>query len=97
MLSTKLTEAVKQLDEAEKLELVQLLINDLKLVGAVYEVFTPFVLATNSQLTGSSPVDLAVAWTSRPDCPVTFGQTNLLMESNVCFYRSQGFFDVWRT
>ncbi len=42
MLSEELLEQVKRLDENDKLELVQLLIEDLKLVGTAYEIYTPF-------------------------------------------------------
>ena len=38
----EMLEAVKELDEKEKLQLVQLLIEELKLVGSAYEIFTPF-------------------------------------------------------
>ena len=70
----------------------------LTLTGALadYEARAIFVSATNPQLTGSSPVQLAVAWTQRKDAPVIFGQANFLMEFNACFYRSQNYFEVWR-
>ncbi len=38
----ELLEQVKRLEEAEKLHLVQLLIDDLKLVGSAYEILMPF-------------------------------------------------------
>ena len=38
----ELLETVKELNEKEKLQLVQLLIEELKLVGSAYEIFTPF-------------------------------------------------------
>ena len=71
----------------------------LSLTGALaeHEARAIFLLATNSQVTGPSPVQLAFAWTRKPDLPVIFGQTNFLMEFNVCFYRSQNFFEVWRS
>lgn len=37
-----LRKRVKLLEEHEKLELVQELIQDLRLAGTVYEIFTPF-------------------------------------------------------
>ncbi len=37
-----LLEHVKVLDEKEKLELVQMLIEDLRLKGSVYEIWAPF-------------------------------------------------------
>ena len=42
MLSDDLRQQVMRLEEKEKLQLVQLLIEDLKLVGTVYEIYTPF-------------------------------------------------------
>ena len=42
MLSKELLEKVKALGEEDKLQLVQLLIDELKLVGSAYEIFTPF-------------------------------------------------------
>ncbi len=42
MLSKQLLEQIKSLDEAEKQELVELLIQDLKLVSSAYEIYTPF-------------------------------------------------------
>ena len=42
MLSKELLEKVKALGEGDKLQLVQLLIDELKLVGNAYEIFTPF-------------------------------------------------------
>ena len=65
-------------------------------VLANYEARAAFVLATNAQLTGQVPIQLAVAWTAKSDAPVIFGQANFFMEFNVCLYRSQGFFEVWR-
>lgn len=42
MIREELLNQVKTLDEHEKLRLVQLLIDDLKLVGTAYEIYTPF-------------------------------------------------------
>lgn len=42
MLSDELLEQVKVLDEQAKLRLVQILIDDLKLVSSAYEIYTPF-------------------------------------------------------
>jgi len=71
---------------------------ELTLTGALaqYEARAASVWASNSHLTGHSPVHLAVAWTRADDAPVIFGQTNFFMEFNVCFYRSRNYFDVWR-
>ncbi len=53
------------------------------------------VLASHPHLTAESPIRLVFAWTRVDDVPVIFGQTNFLMEFNVCFYRSQAAFEVW--
>lgn len=42
MLSDKFLQHIKELSEQEKLRLVQMLINDLKLVSSAYEIYTPF-------------------------------------------------------
>jgi len=70
----------------------------LTLTGALanYEARAAFIWASNTRLTGPKPVHLSVAWTTSNEAPVMLGQTNFLMEFNVCFYVSQGFFEVWR-
>lgn len=70
----------------------------LTLTGALanYDARAVFVSATNSLITGPTPVELAVAWTRSEDVAVIFGQTNFFMEFNACFYRSEGVFDAWR-
>lgn len=42
MLTDGLMREVLELDEQDKLRLVQLLIDDLKLASSVYEIYTPF-------------------------------------------------------
>ena len=42
MISDSLLNKIKRLNENAKLELVHLLIEDLKLSGTAYEIFTPF-------------------------------------------------------
>ena len=37
------------------------------------------------------------AWVDSDSVPVLLGQIDFLMQFNVCFYRSQGYFDVWRS
>ena len=70
----------------------------LTLTGALanYEARAAFIWASNARLTGHNPVQLSVAWTASNDVPVILGQTNFLMEFNVCFYLSQSYFEVWR-
>jgi hypothetical protein len=41
-----------------------------------------------------SPVRLAFAWTQTDDVPLILGQVNFFMEFDVCFYRSQRYFEV---
>lgn len=71
---------------------------ELKLTGALaqHEARAASVWMRNASLTGPNPVHLAVAWTRADDAPVIFGQINFLMEFNVCLYRSQNYFEVWR-
>jgi hypothetical protein len=52
------------------------------------------LLALHPQLTLDGPIRLVFAWTRAEDVPVIFGQTNVFMEFNVCFYRSQATFEV---
>ncbi len=70
----------------------------LTLTGALanYEARVAFLWASNARLTGRNPVQLSIAWTTSNDVPVILGQTNFLMEFNVCFYLSQNYFEVWR-
>ena len=51
---------------------------------------------SHAQLTDDRLLQLVFAWTQRDDVPLIFGQTNFFMEFDVCFYRSQGEFDVRR-
>ncbi len=54
------------------------------------------VTCTIRGLDGAIDISLLFAWASSDSVPVLLGQTNFLMEFNVCFYRSQNFFEVWR-
>ena len=40
------------------------------------------------------PVRLAFAWTRADNVPLLLGQVNFFMEFDVCFYRSDGVFDL---
>ena len=70
----------------------------LTLTGALanHEARAAFIWASSDRLTGQSPVRLSVAWTTTNDVPVILGQTNFMMEFNVCFYLAQSYFEVWR-
>ena len=50
------------------------------------------VSATVSDL---SPVRLAFAWTQAENVPLILGQVNFFMAFNVCFFRSDGVFEIW--
>lgn len=52
----------------------------------VVEVFNPLI-------SGRS-VRLVFAWTQAEHAPLIFGQMNFFLEFDVCFYRSQGFFEI---
>ena len=39
-------------------------------------------------------VQLAFAWTRNNEVPLILGQVNFFMEFNVCFYRSQLYFEI---
>lgn len=52
------------------------------------------VKASHPQITDSNGVELVFAWTQAETVPVIFGQMNFFLEFDVCFYRSQGVFEV---
>ena len=54
------------------------------------------VTTTQPDMEGASNVPLWFAWAASDSVPVLFGQANFLMEFNVCFYRSQNYFELWR-
>lgn len=68
------------------------------LTGALANVETRAlaVSAYNPEIDGAHDVSLLFAWANSDDVPVLLGQFNFLMEFNVCFYRSQNYFEVWR-
>ncbi|MCY3916558.1 MAG: hypothetical protein OXG49_11150 [Chloroflexi bacterium] len=68
------------------------------LAGALADVESRALAATASQrlVAEASNVPLWFAWAESDSVPVLFGQTNFFMEFNVCFYRSQNYFEVWR-
>jgi hypothetical protein len=53
-------------------------------------------LATHPELTTDDGVNLIFAWSQDDEAPIIFGQTNFFLEFDVCFYLSQGFFEVER-
>ncbi len=40
------------------------------------------------------PVDLTFAWTQSTEVPVILGQVNFFMEFDICFFGSQGAFEI---
>lgn len=51
-------------------------------------------LLLKAKLANFSPVSLAFAWTKQENVPVILGQMNFFLEFDVCFFRSQGFFEI---
>jgi len=51
-------------------------------------------LFVTAQVGEFAPVRLAFAWAESSSVPLILGQTNFLMEFDVCFYRSQLEFEV---
>ena len=68
------------------------------LAGALASVESRALAVTASQpsIVDASNVPLWFAWAATDSVPVLFGQANFLIEFNVCFYRSQSYFEVWR-
>jgi hypothetical protein len=49
-----------------------------------------------AQVGNLGPVRLVFAWTEKSDIPVILGQTNFFDAFDICFFRSDGFFEVKR-
>jgi hypothetical protein len=66
------------------------------LVGSLgqFEARALMVLGSHPEITGKDGVRLVFAWTQAENAPVIFGQMNFFLEFDVCFYRSQSFFEV---
>lgn len=66
------------------------------LVGSLgqFEARALVVMAAHPQITNNDSVRLVFAWTRSNNAPVIFGQMNFFLEFDVCFYRSQGIFEV---
>lgn len=50
--------------------------------------------ASHPLLTTSTATSLIFAWTRKEDAPLVLGQVNFFMEFDVCFFRSQGAFEI---
>jgi len=55
-----------------------------------------FGVIVTGQVESFPPIDLAFAWTQSTEAPLILGQVNFFMEFDVCFYGSQGIFDISR-
>src|SRR5579864_2471206 len=66
------------------------------LVGSLrsVEVRALDVFAFHPQLASELPVHLVFAWAKSDEVPVIFGQMNFFLVFNVCFYRTQSFFEI---
>jgi hypothetical protein len=51
-------------------------------------------LALMGQIADFVPVRLVFAWSQTDDVPILLGRMNFFLEFDVCFYRSQMFFEV---
>lgn len=68
------------------------------LKGAFGPVDTRGLVVTfeHDTLIDSLPVKLAFAWANRDNVPVILGQDNFFKEFDVCFFQSQGIFEIMR-
>lgn len=68
------------------------------LAGALANVESRVLAVTASQpsMVGATDVPLRFAWAESDSVPVLFGQANFLMQFNVCVYRGQNAFEIWR-
>lgn len=66
------------------------------LVGSLgsFEARALVVNALHPQIIPRQTVQLVFAWTKAEKAPLIFGQMNFFLEFDVCFYRSQGIFEV---
>lgn len=65
----------------------------LELTGTLARVPARGVIVSG-QVGSFAPVDLAFAWTLADEVPLLLGQINFFMEFDVCFFRSEGMFEV---
>lgn len=54
------------------------------------------VLGSFPEIVGANEILLMFAWANSNEVPVLLGQINFFMEFNVCFFRSQNYFETWR-
>lgn len=65
----------------------------LELTGALARVPARGIIVSG-QVGSFAPVDLVFAWTLTDEAPLLLGQINFFMEFDVCFFRSEGVFEV---
>jgi hypothetical protein len=63
-------------------------------VGGVGGHVNGKLLAVDAYITGFSPVSLLFSWVQTDNYPFVLGQTNFFMLFDVCFYRSQLYFEL---
>ena len=61
---------------------------------AAYDACSISVQGWHPQILGERSVWLSFAWSKAQHIPVILGQANFFMEFNVCFYRSENWFDI---
>lgn len=58
------------------------------------EAYALVLHAVHPELNAGDPIQLVFAWTRSNNVPLIFGQMNFFLEFDVCFYRSQAYFDI---
>ena len=51
-------------------------------------------IALEGRILGFKPINLVFAWTKSDDVRLILGQVNFFAEYDVCFFRSQGYFEI---
>lgn len=59
-----------------------------------FEARVLIVTASHPKITFGREIRQVFAWVRSENAPIIFGQMNFLLEFDVCFFRSQEFFDV---
>ena len=59
-----------------------------------FEARVLIVTASHPEITFGRAIRQVFAWVRSENAPVIFGQMNFFLEFDVCFFRSQAFFDV---
>jgi hypothetical protein len=84
MVSTEMLNSLHTLSRADKLYIMQVLISELAQEETnLIKIVGKF-----------EPVQLVFAWTKATNVPLLLGQVNFFMEFDVCFHRSQLYFEI---